>query len=45
VLRIENGQQQSYQVNLKKVLEGKEKTPFYLKPFDIIYVPAKTFNY
>jgi polysaccharide biosynthesis/export protein len=45
VLRIENGQQQTYHVNLKRVLDGKEKSPFYLKPFDIIYVPAKTFNY
>jgi polysaccharide export outer membrane protein len=45
VLRIENGQQQAYHINLKKVLDGKEKSPFYLKPFDIIYVPAKTFNY
>ena len=45
VLRIENGQQRTYHVNLKKVLDGEEKSPFYLKPFDIIYVPAKTFNY
>jgi protein involved in polysaccharide export with SLBB domain len=45
VLRIENGQQHAYHVNLKRVLEGKEKEPFYLKPFDIIYVPTKTFNY
>lgn len=45
VLRIENGRQQLYDINLKRVLEGKEKTPFYLKPFDIIYVPAKVFNY
>lgn len=45
VLRLENGQQQAYRVNLKRVLDGKEKTPFYLRPFDIIYIPAKTFNY
>lgn len=45
VLRVENGQQQTYHVNLKRVMDGKEKSPFYLKPFDIIYVPAKTFNY
>lgn len=45
VLRVDNGQQQTYHVNLKNVLAGKEKSPFYLKPFDIIYVPAKTFNY
>ena len=45
VLRLEYGQQHAYHVNLKRVLEGKETEPFYLKPFDIIYVPAKTFNY
>ena len=45
VLRIEGGQQMSYHINLNRVLDGKDKSPFYLKPFDIIYVPAKTFNY
>jgi polysaccharide export outer membrane protein len=45
VLRLEHGQQHAYHVNLKRVLAGKEKTPFYLKPFDIIYIPNKTFNY
>lgn len=45
VLRIENGRQHAYHVNLKRVLQGREETPFYLRPFDIIYIPAKTFNY
>jgi polysaccharide export outer membrane protein len=45
VLRLENGQQRAYHLNLKRVLAGREKTPFYLKPFDIIYVPTKVFNY
>ena len=45
VLRIENGQQKTYHVNLKRLLDGKDESPFYLKPFDIVYVPAKTFNY
>jgi polysaccharide export outer membrane protein len=45
VLRLENGQQLAYHVNLKRVLQGKEKTPFYVKPYDIIYVPPKIFNY
>jgi polysaccharide export outer membrane protein len=45
VLRIENGQQHAYPINLKRVLRGEEITPFYLRPFDIIYVPVKTFNY
>ena len=45
VLRLENGWQQAYHVNLKRVLEGNDQVPFYLKPFDIIYVPEKIFNY
>ena len=45
ILRLEHGQQHAYHVNLKRVLAGKETTPFYLRPFYIIYVPTKTFNY
>jgi len=45
ILRIEHGRQQTYHINAKKVLEGKEKMPFYLKPFDIVFVSAKVFNY
>jgi polysaccharide export outer membrane protein len=45
VLRVENGWQQAYHVNLKRVLEGNDQVPFYLKPFDIVYVPEKIFNY
>jgi protein involved in polysaccharide export with SLBB domain len=45
VLRIENGQQHAYPVDLKRILRGEEPTPFYLKPFDIVYVPVKKFNY
>jgi len=45
VLRIKNGRQTVYTVNLKRVLNGREAEPFYLEPFDIIYVPTKTFNY
>jgi len=45
VLRIKNGRQSVYTVNLKRVLNGRETQPFYLEPFDIIYVPTKTFNY
>jgi polysaccharide export outer membrane protein len=45
VLRLENGQQRAYHINLKRVLAGREKTPFYLRPFDIVYLPAKLFNY
>ena len=44
VLRVEDGQQKRYEVNLKKVLEGEETTTFYLKPYDVVHVPEKIFN-
>jgi len=45
VLRVENGRQKNYRVNLKRVLRGREDAPFYLKPFDVIQVATKTFNF
>ncbi len=44
VLRVENGHQKSYRINLKRVLRGDDETPFYLKPFDVVQVATKTFN-
>ena len=45
VFRIENGKRINYQFNLKKALRGEEPSLFYIKPFDVIYVPEKTFNF
>lgn len=45
VLRIENGAQMLYRVNLERALNGEETMPFYLKPFDVVRIPAKTFNF
>jgi polysaccharide export outer membrane protein len=45
VLRIENGQQKHYRVNLKSALQEGDTQPFQLQPFDIVYVPVKTFNF
>jgi polysaccharide export outer membrane protein len=45
VLRIENGKQQSYELNLEKALKGDSKNPFYLRPYDIVQVPVRTFNW
>jgi protein involved in polysaccharide export with SLBB domain len=45
VLRIVDGRQQVYHINLNRILAGRDDTPFYLQPYDIIYVPAKIFNY
>jgi polysaccharide biosynthesis/export protein len=41
VIRYENGSQHTYFLNLKDVMQGKQSDPFYLKPFDIIYVPER----
>ena len=45
ILRIENGSQKRYNVDLRKVLRGEDPTPFSLKPQDIVHVPEKTFNF
>jgi polysaccharide export outer membrane protein len=45
VLRIENNQRVKHHVDLKRALQGKELNLFYLRAFDIIYVPQKTFNF
>jgi polysaccharide biosynthesis/export protein len=45
VLRVEDGQRISRRVNLKRALEGKDTTLFYLKPYDIVYVPEKVINF
>lgn len=45
VLRVENGQQHTYHVNVWRVLQGKDTSVFYLQPFDIVRVPVKVFNY
>src|SRR6266496_1174838 len=40
VLRNEEGQQlKHYILNLKRVLDGKSKQLFYLRPYDIVYIP------
>jgi polysaccharide export outer membrane protein len=45
VLRVENGQRIARRVNLKRELEGKDPVLFYLKPYDIVYVPEKLLNF
>ena len=41
VIRQEEGQVKNYTLNLKRVLQGKQSVPFYLKPSDIVYVPER----
>jgi len=41
IIRNEGGKMKNYRVNLQRILDGSEGTPFYLKPQDIIYVREK----
>jgi polysaccharide export outer membrane protein len=45
VLRIAEGHQKTFHLDLKRVLQGQDDSPFYLKPFDIVHVPTKTLNF
>ena len=45
VLRLEGGRQKTFHLNLKHVFQGADESPFYLKPYDIVHVPTKTFNF
>lgn len=45
VVRLEDGRQVTYRVDLSKALAGKDPTAFYLKPFDTVQVPKRTFNW
>jgi polysaccharide biosynthesis/export protein len=45
VLRLEDGRQKHYRIDLKAALQGDDPSPFQLKPFDIVHVPEKTFNF
>lgn len=45
VLRLENGQQRRHRVDLGSALKGNDPLPFWLKPFDIINVPERRFNF
>lgn len=41
VVRQEKDRTVRYQLNLKKALAGTQGTPFFLKPYDIVYVPER----
>jgi polysaccharide export outer membrane protein len=41
VVRQEEGKVRSYTVDLQQVFAGESSAPFYLKPFDTVYVPIK----
>jgi polysaccharide export outer membrane protein len=41
IVRQEKDRTIKYKLNLKKALAGSEGEPFYLKPYDIVYVPER----
>jgi polysaccharide export outer membrane protein len=41
ILRNQEGTMQSFTLNLKTVMKGATDQVFYLKPYDIVYVPEK----
>jgi protein involved in polysaccharide export with SLBB domain len=41
IVRQEKDRTVRYKLNLKKALAGSEGEPFYLKPYDIVYVPER----
>jgi polysaccharide export outer membrane protein len=41
IIRNENGVMKHFTVNLQRILDGKDSTPFYLEPGDIIYVSQR----
>jgi polysaccharide biosynthesis/export protein len=43
VIRQESNRYKSFTLDLKPVLKRKDVAPFYLQPFDIIFVPEKIF--
>lgn len=41
IIRQEQGQTRNFTVNLKRVLDGKDTNPVFLRRADIVYVPEK----
>lgn len=42
VVRTEDGKSKNYLLDLQQALQGSESTPFYVRPYDVIYVKEKT---
>ena len=45
VFRVVGGKQERFRFDLNQVLTGKQNTMFMVKPFDIVYVPPRKFNF
>ena len=44
VIRTQNDRRYGYTLDLEPALKGKENQPFYLEPYDIVYVPQNKFT-
>lgn len=45
VVRNFQGEQRTFVIDMRNAFRGGEVLPFYLRPFDSIMVPARTFNF
>lgn len=45
VVRVKDGKQTTFKVNVGRILSGKEPKVFYLQPFDTVQVPRRTINF
>lgn len=45
VIRDFQGDRQMYTIDFSEVLSGKNNEPFYLRPFDVVTVPERRFNF
>lgn len=45
ILRVDGNIQRTYWLDVKRVLDGEDPHPFFLKPFDVVHVPTKIFNF
>ena len=45
VVRVKDGRQTTFKVNVDRILSGKEPNVFYLQPFDTVQVPRRTINF
>jgi polysaccharide export outer membrane protein len=41
VIRTSQGRTEHFKLNLKRVLNGQDSEPFFLKPSDVVYVPER----
>lgn len=45
VVRVKDGVQTTYRLDMRKAFTGQDSTPFYLQPYDTVQVPNRSFNW